>query len=405
MKKLLLIISIAFIKFNMFATTPATAMETSGTTTANSCLVSFDVYTNGGGTTSVYVQYSTSSSTINSSFSVQLSNVSGGLPASRSTTLTSLSAATTYFWRTYVSNGDGVNYSNTYQFTTLPSGSVVVAEYNFDNTLNNLLGTSPFELNANVSFDTDRNGVANKCLKLNNGGTTAPILNLPVGSAARTVSIWVKSSLSTYADNQIFNYGSLGTNLACGLTRLISDGKLYFYGYSNDLSYLYAAPNANNWVHYVTTYQTNGTAKIYVNGVQFASGSKTGWNTQDSVFRLGKNVVDTNMFLGWVDDLKIYNYAISATEVSNLFNYNALSTQDFNTQNLKATIFPNPATDVLNIQIENEIKSVEIYSLLGQKVISENSKQIKLSNLVKGIYSIRIEDENGAVTTQKLIIK
>ena len=54
--------------------------------------------------------------------------------------------------------------------------------------------------------------------------------------------------------------------------------------------------------------------------------------------------------------------------------------------------------------MENEVKSIEIYSLLGQKVLTSNSKNINVSNLSKGIYMVRIEDENNAVATQKLII-
>jgi hypothetical protein len=37
--------------------------------------------------------------------------------------------------------------------------------------------------------------------------------------------------------------------------------------------------------------------------------------------------------------------------------------------------------------------------------MSSNSKNVTVSNLSKGIYLVRIEDENNAVATQKLIIK
>jgi hypothetical protein len=48
-------------------------------------------------------------------------------------------------------------------------------------------------------------------------------------------------------------------------------------------------------------------------------------------------------------------------------------------------------------------KSVEIYSLQGQKVLSSNQKQVYVSTLSKGIYMMRVEDEDGAVATQKLV--
>ncbi|MCD8518465.1 MAG: T9SS type A sorting domain-containing protein [Flavobacterium sp.] len=66
-------------------------------------------------------------------------------------------------------------------------------------------------------------------------------------------------------------------------------------------------------------------------------------------------------------------------------------------------MYPNPVNDILNIDIENEIKSVEIYNIQGQKVIQSNVKQIETFSLNSGIYMVRIEDVNGAVATQKLI--
>jgi Secretion system C-terminal sorting domain len=68
-------------------------------------------------------------------------------------------------------------------------------------------------------------------------------------------------------------------------------------------------------------------------------------------------------------------------------------------------IYPNPASDYFTIEMENELKSVEIYSIHGQKVLTSNSKSINVSDLSKGIYFVRIEDQNSAVSTQKLIIK
>ena len=55
--------------------------------------------------------------------------------------------------------------------------------------------------------------------------------------------------------------------------------------------------------------------------------------------------------------------------------------------------------------MENEVKLVEIYSLQGQKVMSATSKNVNVSNLSKGMYLVRIVDENNALATQKLIIK
>lgn len=70
------------------------------------------------------------------------------------------------------------------------------------------------------------------------------------------------------------------------------------------------------------------------------------------------------------------------------------------------TIFPNPATSVLNVKAEG-FNTVEIVNLLGQVVYSANATdnmQINVSNLNNGAYFVRMIGANGA-TTQKFIKK
>ena len=83
----------------------------------------------------------------------------------------------------------------------------------------------------------------------------------------------------------------------------------------------------------------------------------------------------------------------------------ALNSSEFQTNNLKLNLYPNPASDILNIETENELKSVEIYSIQGQKVLSAVSKEINISNLTSGLYLVQVTDIDDIIATQKLIIK
>tara|TARA_B110001469_G_scaffold110809_1_gene112647 strand:+ start:330 stop:1181 length:852 start_codon:yes stop_codon:yes gene_type:complete len=69
-------------------------------------------------------------------------------------------------------------------------------------------------------------------------------------------------------------------------------------------------------------------------------------------------------------------------------------------------MYPNPASDVLNISAQNTINTVEIFNVLGQKVINmqvENtSAKINVSNLNGGIYLINYEI-NNSTSTKKLV--
>ncbi len=265
----------------------------------------------------------------------------------------------------------------------------------FNNTLNNTLGSQPFNSNTNATFETDRNGIANSALFLLSIPLEVSIPSLPISTNARTVSIWVKIPNAS-VDNHIFFYGDLSANHSYGLS--VQSNNLYNFGYANDLVALGYGISGNNWVHVVTTFDGT-TAKIYYNGVQKATGNKSAWNTPLSNFKLGGN------FGLYVDDLKIYGRALNATEVTSLFTTNTLSSQDFNVNVLKATIYPNPTSDNFTIEMENEVKAVEIYSIQGQKVMNSTSKNIDVSNLSKGMYLVRIEDSNNAIATQKLVVK
>jgi endonuclease I len=77
-----------------------------------------------------------------------------------------------------------------------------------------------------------------------------------------------------------------------------------------------------------------------------------------------------------------------------------LSRNDFN-------IYPNPSKGNFNINFSdsNEIYSVEIYSLIGQKVFEkENTNStVSVSNLQKGIYLIKVAKGNESITKKMII--
>jgi hypothetical protein len=70
------------------------------------------------------------------------------------------------------------------------------------------------------------------------------------------------------------------------------------------------------------------------------------------------------------------------------------------------TLYPNPASESINISSENIIKYLEIYNPLGQKVyqieVNNKSKSININSLPKGIYIIGVNTEKGYIN-KKLI--
>ena len=67
-------------------------------------------------------------------------------------------------------------------------------------------------------------------------------------------------------------------------------------------------------------------------------------------------------------------------------------------------VYPNPVSNNLHIKSKENILKIEIYNLLGKKLIEkENSSFISLSNLKSNMYLVRIYSRNSSIS--KRIIK
>ena len=79
-----------------------------------------------------------------------------------------------------------------------------------------------------------------------------------------------------------------------------------------------AGPSAvplNTWTHLAATYD-GATLRLYVNGVQVGNRGQTGNILKSSrALRIGGNAVWGEYFKGVIDDVRIYNRALSATEI------------------------------------------------------------------------------------------
>ena len=77
-----------------------------------------------------------------------------------------------------------------------------------------------------------------------------------------------------------------------------------------------------------------------------------------------------------------------------------LNTTDFNSTT--ATIYPNPAKDVLNINTQETVQKAEVLTILGETVLTVNNagNTINVSALNKGIYFLKVTSSNGVSTTK-----
>lgn len=84
-----------------------------------------------------------------------------------------------------------------------------------------------------------------------------------------------------------------------------------------------------------------------------------------------------------------------------------MSLEDLEEQGLE--IFPNPATDVLQIKTNQQMQSVKVFSMLGQLLIATNhltatESNLDISNLQTGTYVLKISTIKGEMV-EKLVVE
>ena len=99
-----------------------------------------------------------------------------------------------------------------------------------------------------------------------------------------------------------------------------------------------------------------------------------------------------------IDEFRVGNTFADVTPVN-------LSTKDFNNiSGLK--MYPNPAKNVLNIASDSFApKNVEIYTMLGKKVLASEvvNGSVNISALAKGIYVVKIKEEDKTATRELVV--
>lgn len=73
----------------------------------------------------------------------------------------------------------------------------------------------------------------------------------------------------------------------------------------------------------------------------------------------------------------------------------------------KISVYPNPATNYISIDQDEDVKQIVIFNLVGRKMMSindvEKDQQYDVSNLPRGMYLVRIVDNsNKIITTQRI---
>jgi len=145
--------------------------------------------------------------------------------------------------------------------------------------------------------------------------SSGTIDKLPLGNSTYSVSLWFKAR--TFGAKGFVGWGDYGKNNKVNAFRLDGNGRIVNYWWANDLSAPVGSTlSPNVWYHAVATY--DGTRRsIYLNGQKIGSLVDSMADVQPLNFGIGKTV-NSEYFDGWLDEVAIYDRALSDTEVAQL---------------------------------------------------------------------------------------
>jgi hypothetical protein len=172
---------------------------------------------------------------------------------------------------------------------------------------------------------------------------------------------------------------------------------------NNDLSYPSGSSgnvNINEWYNYVVTYTKNdSTLKYYLNGslvdtkvIYFSIGNNNNdlwFGSQPSLY------TTTKTFDGVLDDIGIWNRALTQEEITSLYSVSPLGINEDLQSNL-FSVYPNPAQSEINVNINSKLVGsvYTIYDNLGKAVktgkLNSVNTTIELNDLSGGIYTFNV---------------
>lgn len=122
----------------------------------------------------------------------------------------------------------------------------------------------------------------------------------------------------------------------------------------------------------------------------------------DKIYVPTKLSSDGKYLLGWGFNTDTYEKVTFRIQLKD-----NLSTDEIQSSP-KATLYPNPVTNVLNIDAKQQISSVSIYTLTGQQIFTKSfqtkSSTIDMSAYKAGVYIVEV-NSNGKTQTYKVIKK
>ncbi|MBI3853266.1 MAG: LamG domain-containing protein [Verrucomicrobia bacterium] len=213
-----------------------------------------------------------------------------------------------------------------------PFTNGLVAYYPFNGDANDESGNGNNGTVTGAVLTADRFGMTNKAFHFNGAGDriSASVASIPLGNSPRSIVAWIKPDSDGHPVNGVIDYGNgdctglmFGISFSKYLGGTPNYNNLGFWGGCQDYASSLITPT-NQWSFVALTYDGSN-IRLYANG-----GSETNaigpLNTQNSHLWIGAETLNDggtfrDFFKGSIDDVRIYNRALSQQEVQQLYFY------------------------------------------------------------------------------------
>lgn len=236
--------------------------------------------------------------------------------------------------------------------------------------------------------------------------------HLPDSTEPRSFSIWIHPTDTPSPVGFAFFYGRRVYGRGMGLA-LTNTRRLLFSGFLANFQSNQKV-ELNKWTHVGMTYDSD-TAKLYINGTldSYVLINDV-WFTENNQFDLyvgilgvvdvgtGSQIADP--FIGSLDDLRVYDRELSATEIEKLYQDELWPTSVVSLNHADMEAFPNPFTDHIQIPNLPDQTTVEAVNLQGKtEAVTCVNGHINTGDWKSGMYLLRFFDANGQSIQLKML--
>ena len=176
-------------------------------------------------------------------------------------------------------------------------------------------------------FVADANGIAASAAQMSyatGGWAEAGTWDPSALTGSLGLSAWIKPADVGTGSGIITKRGSWDTGKMRWCFNYHTDSRVRFVTVTGGTVYSEETAAVNEWSHVACTYDdATGEARVYFNGELSGTDTNSSLDSNDvSIIRIGQyedSVSDSKTFNGAMDDVRIYNYALSGTEVAKLY--------------------------------------------------------------------------------------